>query len=88
MAEVQQFELFELSDFDSGNKKKVKNYLYNVVQQFRQPSGIELLKEIEDQFGWQVRWYICYVIREIIYENKVSEIEWSYFKELLNPVRK
>lgn len=53
----------------------VKVYLLNLISQNRQPSGRELLNEVENKFGWKVRWSICSIIKDLIQNNVLNGIE-------------
>ncbi len=62
----------------------VKIYLLNLISQYRQPSGRELLDEVEKKFGWQVRWSICDIINNLIQDKSLTRSEKEYFIEMVD----
>ncbi len=70
--------------FDISKKDGVISYLLSMAHECRQPSGSELLSEVEKVFGWQVRWRICEIISEFVKENNLTHFVREYFFELLD----
>ncbi|OZM56886.1 hypothetical protein CIB95_08940 [Lottiidibacillus patelloidae] len=50
----------------------------------RQPSGTELLEEIENFFGWEIRWALCNIIEEILQNDNIQGIKKNYLIELID----
>jgi hypothetical protein len=55
-----------------------------MIKSTRQPSGAELLEEIEKNFGWKARWELCDIIRKLVRSNYLTKIQLDYFKEMLD----
>lgn len=70
--------------FDSIKIEDVKTYLLNMIRNNREPSGSELLNEVENKFGWQVRWSICDIIKNLIEDKSLTRIGKEYFIEMVD----
>lgn len=70
--------------FDLIKIEDVKSYLLNMVWNNRQPSSIELLNEVEKNFGWQIRWRICEIINNLIHKESLTRSEKEYFLEMID----
>jgi hypothetical protein len=56
-----------------------------MIKNNRQPSGAELLDEIELYFGWKVRWDISQIIDDLIKSNTLTKIEKKLFYRYIRP---
>lgn len=72
------------SIFDPNKIDEIKAYLFHVVRQYRQPSGSELLSELENTFGWKIRWSIFDIINDLINDNMLTRSEKEFFMELID----
>ena len=70
--------------FDPSKGNDVIDYLINMIKCYRQPSASELLNEIENKFGWQVRWSICDIIKDLIQDIALTRSEREYFLALMD----
>lgn len=66
-------------------KDKIQDYLIKISFSNRQPSGIELLSEVEHNFGWKARFSLRAAIEDLIKQKRLSRIEIDYFEDLLDP---
>ncbi len=66
-------------------KQKVKHYLIDLSETYKQPSGIELLEELEKKFGWKVRLELCAIIDELLQQKLLTRNGTAYFETLLDP---
>jgi len=83
MDSSRQLSLFD--SVDTHTQNDVKYYLIEMLRKNRQPSGSELLQEVEKKFGWTVRWDLCNIITSLLTEHKFISIERDYLLELIDP---
>lgn len=67
------------SIFDPNKIDEIKAYLFHVIRQYRQPSGSELLRELENTFGWKIRWSIFDIINDLINDKMLTRREKEFF---------
>ena len=66
-------------------KEKIENHLIDLICEHRRPSGAELLEEIEKRFGWQFRWELCGVIKNLLNRSQtITRFDKDYFAELID----
>ncbi|MDD4629231.1 MAG: hypothetical protein PHV71_01350 [Eubacteriales bacterium] len=78
-----QLSLFDLAD--ETTQENVKCYLKEMLNNNRQPSGSELLLEVEKKFGWAIRWDLCNIITRLLAEHRIISLESDYLQELIDP---
>jgi hypothetical protein len=66
-------------------KQKVKRYLINLSETYNQPSGVELLEELEEKFGWKVRLDLRAIIDELLQKKLLTRNGTAYFETLMDP---
>lgn len=66
-------------------KQKINRYLINLSETYKQPSGTELLEELEKKFGWKVRLDLCAIIDELLQKKLLTRNGTAYFETLMDP---
>ena len=64
---------------------KVKAYLIHISIQNQQPSGAELVENVERMFGWKGKLYLVEASEELLESKELSNMEKSYFRTMLDP---
>ncbi len=72
---------FSKTDNDEESlKRNIESTIINLLKSHNQPSANELLKILENEFGWTTRLYFKDIIKNLRLNNKIQ----SYLKQYLN----
>jgi hypothetical protein len=66
-------------------KVDVQRYLIDIAYSHRQPSGVELLEELENKFGLKVRFDIISIIEDLIKSKELIQSDMFYYRLIIDP---